>query len=953
MTVVVCGLMLRLSFGPLSLDAIRPYFKEATDAYGIISYHMALTWSHQRAFELLLSDLRGPYWKIKTVRLGLGLSPSWKPQITSVTLDAPSIIWSNASGKAPNFLGMLDVLYALPAITMHGGSLVFPSGLRYSDMNLEFCPKQGTGKIYSSNPKKPGNDQEATLEARLYVAKKKVNLDLMRFSFPGFDGSSLLEIKGTFMGNQHDNGTWKGELVLEQIPLPTPMALENIKINLSITPTQMHIKRGTFSIEKAFFSGHGSLRTTEKGLSGWGKVSLKKGFCSLKGLEKLWPKTRAPEVRAWILKNMPQGTLTGFEAETTLEKGALSSLRHSFAMKNVTLCFMQGQPPLQGVELFSKGTEDALRIEVSKGWFHHHLLKKGWVHITSLSKAPQLSLETTLTGSFPELLKILCSISSRKMPALTSMQGRGETTLTAQFPLGSDLKKKDINLDMKSKITQASFGIFIDKIHYRFRHGTLHILGKTGKQETFLIGGKSDFSIHPSPGVPMHWTWEKDRFFFSCHAPPAQLLPFLPSSLTPYVAFDLKKSDSVDVTGEQHSSKDGVITTLRADFKDAHVLIPMISWEKQPKTPLLVKITLHPSGYDVAMQGALKGQGKILHTGDIHMEGHLTDTEWVQYRAVGREHKLFFRGESLQLNLDPKLAPLPKHAEAPASSGGHAAIDPHEFSMDFACKKLILKEIALSNCEVYLSAKKRDAQKPWHALYNLQWIKESTIMATLQPKKPKIKASKPLKKGLLMASMVADAQGETTLQFRAEEIGALLKSIGVTENIKEGDCYLQAQQAKDGVYKGSFNLTQIRTRALPLLKLISLVSPTLFLDFGRSGLFFPSISCDFLLQGHELKLKNGIATSPNLGIMLKGKINLDTYNARMKGVVIPGYLLNTFFQYIPIFGWLLGGSKGVVSSEFALTGLLQDPKVKLYPFSFFKFGFIKDLIRGLEKQKHF
>jgi hypothetical protein len=63
----------------------------------------------------------------------------------------------------------------------------------------------------------------------------------------------------------------------------------------------------------------------------------------------------------------------------------------------------------------------------------------------------------------------------------------------------------------------------------------------------------------------------------------------------------------------------------------------------------------------------------------------------------------------------------------------------------------------------------------------------------------------------------------------------------------------------------------------------------------------------------------------------------------LQGVAVPSYLVNTFFSNIPIVGWILGGSKGLISSEFTVTGPVSNPKFKVIPFSLLKLGFLKNL----------
>ena len=103
------------------------------------------------------------------------------------------------------------------------------------------------------------------------------------------------------------------------------------------------------------------------------------------------------------------------------------------------------------------------------------------------------------------------------------------------------------------------------------------------------------------------------------------------------------------------------------------------------------------------------------------------------------------------------------------------------------------------------------------------------------------------------------------------------------------------------------------------------------------------MDADFKYSSGELKLKNAVAKGINLGLLLNGTVDINQQKFKIKGVSIPSYLINTVFSHFPFVGWVLGGKKGLLSSEFTVTGPWNDSKITTVPLSFFKLGFLKNI----------
>jgi len=254
-----------------------------------------------------------------------------------------------------------------------------------------------------------------------------------------------------------------------------------------------------------------------------------------------------------------------------------------------------------------------------------------------------------------------------------------------------------------------------------------------------------------------------------------------------------------------------------------------------------------------------------------------------------------------------------------------------------------MKTVTLQGCRVRLNAQENDKEKSltdplrWH-------IHQGNIFAIIKRKNSH-------KRGYLSATFTPAPHQETDIVVDVTDSGALLSGLDITQKIQAGSLSLHAKQTLKGGYYGDLHVSNLETKAPFVLKLLSLVSPTLFVDLFSSGVTFHEVKGSFRYDDGKLFIEKGMGKGINLGIFVEGEIDTKTSMAKLDGVVVPSYFFNTFFSYFPVVGWLLGGEKGIISSEFVLKGNLDKPQIGIKPFSLFKFGFIKNILEKTSQDK--
>jgi hypothetical protein len=207
-----------------------------------------------------------------------------------------------------------------------------------------------------------------------------------------------------------------------------------------------------------------------------------------------------------------------------------------------------------------------------------------------------------------------------------------------------------------------------------------------------------------------------------------------------------------------------------------------------------------------------------------------------------------------------------------------------------------------------------------------------------------------------LAVQLLPTQGGEELTVESSNGGAVLRLMGITDNIRGGQLQVQAQrtlaadaQTRQGTkLVGRMTLQEYAiinagffTRLFSLAMVVGVVD----LMMGE-GIAFSQGKIKFEIMDEFIRLDRGLASGVSLGITLEGIINRATKVIELRGSLIPMYLLNTLIRKIPLIGKVLtGGEKGVFATSFHVTGSQSDPKVTANPLSMLAPGMVKQFFK--------
>ncbi len=150
--------------------------------------------------------------------------------------------------------------------------------------------------------------------------------------------------------------------------------------------------------------------------------------------------------------------------------------------------------------------------------------------------------------------------------------------------------------------------------------------------------------------------------------------------------------------------------------------------------------------------------------------------------------------------------------------------------------------------------------------------------------------------------------------INCDNAGALFKGLGMYNNMKSGSLNLmletKRQEVKTGeiipILDGTFDIKHFVVTDMSFLtRIVSFVSFPGFMSFilNNKDIMFTNMHGKFQFTGNTIKITDSSATGPFFDFTMKGIINTDKRQIKLKGNVIPSFFfVSTVITKIPIIG---------------------------------------------------
>lgn len=680
---------------------------------------------------------------------------------------------------------------------------------------------------------------------------------------------------------------------------------------------------------------------------------------ALSKLRHLWPAEMASLARTWILEHIPEGEIgestlqiTGLlDAAHTLAQG---SLKGQLALNDLTIFFLDGMPPVQKVSGIADFTETEFDIRLTKGQLEGQKLIKGQLFIKGLDLPDQTFLtQLTLEGMIPDLLHVLSypplGYPQKIELPLDTLQGKAHTTLDIRFPLERNIELKDVALKAKSTLQNVAYDFRLrqDAKPLQFDKGELTLSVTPEKLE---LNGKVRLQKEP---VTIRW---KENF----QKPQTRQL-ILQLRLNQFsaeywgipVGESLRGSFPLDIIWEPGTKKS---PRFEADLTRVQLNLDFLNWSKKPGQRALLK------GRIVSSQNAsqktptdvkdvsFEGPG-VKITGELSLSG-TNDLKTLTLSQIHAPH--FDCTLSLQKNQEELMIAVKGQS---ADVGG--------FLKSSGNPQIGSKEKPFSQ-KLHLSV---DLQKVYAGtdtcLYGMKGIIDGIQNATgfeltscmltgrsslaLSPDPEKARENS------LTMSLHALSNGSKKFSLQAGNGGYLFKTLGWMENIRKGYLTIEANQTTSlHPFESKIVLEDFTVAKTPFLTqlFMTLASPTSFLNLFSGGkLSFSRFESKASWHKGILKFRRAVCQSINTGISFRGFVDTNTKTLKLRGNLIPAYMINRFLSAIPGLREILTGGKdnGIGATSFKVHGSVDKPVLEVNPVSALTPPFLKSLFAALEE----
>ncbi|RMH52552.1 MAG: hypothetical protein D6686_02365 [Alphaproteobacteria bacterium] len=655
----------------------------------------------------------------------------------------------------------------------------------------------------------------------------------------------------------------------------------------------------------------------------------------------LWPVTAAPHAREWVAARIPRGEVERVTGRLRLGAGA-PEFDLGFAFRDAEARVLADLPPIE--EAAGEGRLDLTRFEIRLASGRVTPLEgqpidlAGSVFaIPDMAAAPPRAQVTLRGKGGIGAMMALIDMPPLGLPGRIGLApdiatGRAEVAARLAFPLLRDLTPAQVAAELSAELSDVRVGLdaplplSADRLRLDATAETLELSGpmRVGPVTADLRWRQV---FRPAPGAPGGRLEAR--------------LPLTPALMSALGAEDLAAviGGSAPAVLTATPAGDGTGFTIEADLGSAALRLPGLGWRKPPGTAgrlrlagrlegggrpggiRLDEIALSAGPLELAGSARLAPDGRLVSARVARLKlGEALDStlEW-------DEAGLRLRGGVLDLAalgaiLRDQDAPDP--AAGPAEEVAPRASPPR---LDLALDRLaVTSRLALTPAQGVVEAVAADG--------------------------PFLTARGPANGGVeVTLSLARAAEGGLTARLTTADAGRFLRDTGYFRGGEGGALTLDLALSPDGDdITGRAVIDRFTVRDAPVLgRILSVASITGPLEMMTTGgLTFDRVRADFRRSGGRIRLTDGRATGPSLGITIAGTYDETADRLDLAGVFSPAYLLNSLLGEVPLIGRILTGRRGegVFGFSYRVTGSATNPEVRVNPLSILAPGVLRGVL---------
>lgn len=658
-----------------------------------------------------------------------------------------------------------------------------------------------------------------------------------------------------------------------------------------------------------------------------------------------WPKAWGGDAHRWCVNHMSAGLIPRAEAQVALRmdgkgKTEIISLSGEMDILNAVVDYLPPMP--KAVKASGKAHFNTQRFDIylSHGEVNDLAIRKGTIFLTGLDQVDQFAdIELFIEGPVRSAMNLIehkpLEFASAVGIEPDKTAGMASTRLKLDFILENDLTVDQVDVSARAStrdtfISEAVLGRNVSK-------GNLELqVDKRGMD----VSGDIELA-----GIPSQLKWRRNfgnkapvisHYELTSRIDDVQDTKDLGFELRPFAGDIIRGAANTKIFYTEFRGGRGQVRAT-ADLAELAIDLPMIGWYKDPGVGGMAEVGLSVQG------GVVKDIDHFsIKARDMGITGS------ARYSPVGTGLERVDFSQISYGRTDMKGALIP-------NDDGSWTVTAHGASFDMApLYGELFKGPARpvpdegTGLQFTLSL---DLDNVW--LGEEQRMRD--VVGTLSRRddrwrsirvEGRVSGDKPFS-----ARILPGTGGNRTLDVKASDAGALLRALGVYENMIGGSLEVTGtidDSRSNSPVSGDLTIKQYRIINAPVLAhLVSMAAITGILDsLEGEGLGFLRLDVPFHLSDGVIDVRDAKSSGVSLGFTASGTIYTAAEVVEMEGTVVPAYAINAVWGEIPILGELLtGGEKGggVFAARYQMSGSLEDPQIKVDPLSALAPGFLRNL----------
>ena len=657
-----------------------------------------------------------------------------------------------------------------------------------------------------------------------------------------------------------------------------------------------------------------------------------------------WPASVAKGARAWITANIPTGTVSGLALAVDLAghdglaSVAVAGVSGGFDARDLAVHWLRPIAPMEGVA-GRIAVPDADTVEISVAAGHQGAIDVAGsrMRITGISAPDQIGrIAVRVHGPLPAVLGVL----REKRLALLSRRPLGFTD-----PSGTIDGRVVVTLPLDAKVDMDQIGVDADVSLARVHLGNI-AAGRSLSDGAFRLHANPDgLALDGTATVATLPTTIALGMDFRAGAP-SDVVEHAHVTSTVATAALARAGLPIGHLADGTAVLDGTYAlrrdkradvTLGADLADAALTTP-VGWSKEAGQPASIHAAL------VLVDGRLAAIDRLEASGpDLAVETHAIVADGT-VRGFALDHVRVGATEATGRILFPRraadplavtlrgavldLVPVLHRDERPPPSAAHGAQGSTASTLPWA--------VSLDFGRVLLPDKRV-----------LEGVVARVRGAGARPVEGRVTAGAPSP----VAITIAPVAGGRTLSIRADDAGAVLAGLLVTDNIAGGQLVLDGRfddAAPGDPFSGHVTVDRFMLRRVPwVARLMRDATIYGLLDRAPSpGLAVTRLDARLRISDEALTFSDARVWQPALGLTATGTVGLRSGALDLHGTIVPAYAFNAAPGTLPVVGKLFSPEKGggVFAATWSVRGPAAHPVVSVNPLAALVPGVLRKLL---------